>query len=1154
MNITYSSELMRNYKQSNVISPQKKFKAVQTDSGNALLFSIGTDNTFYLIEQSSGSDVTGWQEIDLSSDLASKISPKGKAKDFSVAQNLSTGKIDLVLVITVDSKDTLYVSLGHSNEKGSITSDILWSEMTYDDPDHPDILFDIEDVFISNSSDKEYIVADILESSSLYLKRYYIDPNKTTGTFWNPMVTGGNLERGVQTRLGRKSGEEVDGTYTLGKIGDSDELLYAPLYNPFDRNTAPTPTRLQMPENASALNVADAGDGTTDLFVAAGNELYYFAAGKQQDNAKGQKVVSNALFQDVVELHVYKSSTQYIVWGLNRANQVFYTSSDIADVLDSSKWSLPLPILIGVNNISPYANKADDAHTIFSASNNEVNISVCSPATTIWNTQAIRLPGPPQSKANSFSSYTTRVQLDDGENNPLAKTEVLISANSPVPVYINHLYYLLNKTPIPVSSDILGSLTIIEAVDGLDSVQLTIAHKDGTSVTINPMEKPFEKITSLDTKENLKSAVIKYPDGTTKPLVSSEVSDPDLEWVAQVNKNLKNAYTSIKTSGNRRKTAAMAITLKSESGDVIEAIETDVGNLFMWLESGIEHKIQLIKNAETDLWHLIVKVGNEIYQGVLDCEEKIVGAVRWVYNAIKVIIEDLIKYLEFLFEWDDIKRTKEVIKNLLMKYLRHEADQIVGQIEHLKDTFNKEIDNLIKKIDRLACIQDWSGLGDAATQTLNASSTPNRYSSAPEDMLSYHLINNVNNITQFNPPETLAPNDSPIKTLREALKKEGKVLDDFFDGLYKLISNYSTHNLGYILTRLIEIISESVLKSAQVVINALLDILSNFVNAGLEILDTEIHIPVVSDILEEIGVGSVSFIDLFCWIAAVPFTISYKISKHCAPFSDDETTNFLKNANTTWKEIVQAFTGSSLKQGGAAMLKASAVNDAAEAQEDSINYSVSDDTQELIFLLGHMLSGMFGISYSFISGLEALSVDTVDKNLSTAMAICSGGMSGFKGIANVLAPKNPINNKTVKWVNTTTTLIMLLSKLIFCESAQEKFDTDWEKFNFLKMENTRAISAIIDCILTVPLVICSIWHFHELNQEDDSPSRTAAKIEEMSNFCSYFSRFCYAVAVNFKDPYTKGISIGIMTDLNIATIGLQFYESVKGLRCFPIVA
>lgn len=1152
MNITYSSELMRNYKQSNVISPQKKFKAVQTDSGDALLFSIGTDGTLYLIEQSSGSNATGWEEIPLSSQLASKNLSHVVAKDFAVAQNLSNGDIDLALVMTVNSKDTLYVSLRHANKKGSITSDIVWSAMTYDDPRHAGISLDIEDVFISKSSGGEYIVADISESSFTpprdFLKRYYIDPQRTTGTFWNPMVIGGDLEPGIQTRIGRKSSERVDGTYTLGRIGGVVELLYAPLYNPFDRNAPPVITRLNMPAGASALAVADTGNGTTDLFVAAGNELYYFAAGKQQDNATGQKVFSHKLLQDVVELHAYKSSTQYVVWGLNRADQVFYTSCEIADVLNSSKWSLPLPIITGVDKISPYANRADNANIIFSAGTNEVNISVQSPQTTIWNTQTIHLTAPPQSNAHSFSSYTTRVQLNDGENNPLPDKAVLISASSPVPVYINHLYFLLNRTPISVTSDKLGSFTIVKPVSGLDSVQLTIAEEGGTSVMIDPMEKPFNKSVSLDSKEKLKSAVITSPDGTTKPLVSGNISDSDLESVAQANKNLASAYSSVTTIGNQPSPMALATTpvLKSISGSLIEGIETDVGNLLSWLESGIKHTVEIIENEATGLWHFIVKVGGEIYHGVLDCVEKLVGAVRWVFHAIEVAIEDLLKFLEFLFEWNDITRTKEVLKNLVKRYLQHEVDQI----EVVKERLNEEIKQLVQTINGWAGIDDWSGLGEAATQPANASSTPNKNSSAPGDMMSYHMNNNAGNITQNNPPPALHPNQSPIDTLLNALKQEGKVLDAVFEQLKELSSDYSNLDLSTILKRLIAIIADGVLESAEVVMDAMLDIIYELVSAVLDVLDTEIYIPVISDILKDFGVPSISFLDLFCWITAVPVTIGYKIDEGKAPFPDDASTTFLKTA-TTWESIEQVFTSSntSLKQSGAVMLEAIAVNDTAEVSVDSNSnsdrISLSESTKKAIFVSGHAASGFLTINSCFVSTFEA-EAETGKNPFSIPSAVLGVLSAGTKGIAALLVPKEPLKNTTMQWVNRITTGSVILSKLIFSGPAQKKFGAASGTMKILKVADGRATGAIVNSILVIPAVACTLWHFYELSQDSPSSTRSAAIIDELSNVTSYISRISYAVAVNVPEPDTKQISIGIMVVANIATGGLQTADAIVG--------
>ncbi|GAA4271031.1 hypothetical protein U6A24_03955 [Aquimarina gracilis] len=1129
MNITYSTELMRNYKQSEVISPQKKFQALQTDLGEALLFSIGTDGVFYLIQQSSGQDATGWQEVDLSGNLSKLLLSNATVKDFAVAENPSNGKIDLMVVITADNKDTLYISLGHSNKQGSITSDIVWTVMPYDDPSHKGISPNIADIFISNSSLGEYLVVDISESSftppSNFLKRYYIDPKKTTGTYWNPMVIGGDLDPGVQTRIGRKTGQRVDGTYTLGSIGGVEELLYAPLYNPFDRSAPPTITRLKMPKGASAIAVADTGDGTTDLFVSANTELYLFPADKQEDNATGTKVYSSELFQDAVELHAFKSNSEYIIWGLNRADQVFYTSCKIADILDPTKWSLPLPIITNVTKISAFINKDDDANTIFSSANNVVNISVKSPTTSIWNTQKIHLAAPPSAKADSFSSYTTRVQLNDGKNNPLANTEVLVAASSPIPVYINHIYYNVNATPIPVTSDNLGSITIVEAIGGLDSTTITISQKGGASVTINPMKNPIEKSVSLDTKEKLKNAVIKNPDGTTKPLISTSISDADLESVASANKNLASAYTSVTT--NLAKRVMLSETtipvLQMSSGETVSTIATDIGDIFNWLKSGIEHTIEIVKDEITGIWHFIVKIAGEFYRGVLDTIEAVAGAVRWVYNIIKVAIEDLLKFLEFLFEWKDITRTKEVLKNLLKNYLQHEADQI----EVVKEEINEQINKLVSTINGWAGIDDWNGLGAAASSPTNSSSTPNKNSSAPGNLLSFHTTNNAQNIVQKNSNGPLNPGTSLIDTLIEALKKESVVIDAVFDQLKTLSTEYDKLDLGTILKRIIAIIADGVLESAEVVIDAMLDIVYELINAVLDALDTDIYIPVVSDILKDFGIPSLSFLDLFCWVSAVPVTLAYKIAEGAAPFPDNNTTTFLKTAKT-WKSIEEAFAkGQNLRS----------------TNKDLI--TIPDSAKTAIFVSGHAASGFFTLMSCFISTFEA-EAETGENPFSIPSAILGVLAAGTNGIAGVLVPKAPVKNTIVSWVSKATTASVILAKLIFSGPAQKKFGAASGTMKILKAADGRATGAIVNSILVIPALACTCWHFYELAQQPASSTRSAAIIDETANLTSYISRISYAVAVNDPDPETKQIPIAVMVVANVATSGLQTAEAIVG--------
>ncbi len=1151
MQISYSTELMKNYKQADLFSPDKKFKALQADNGDALLFSIGTDGVFYMIEQTSGSNATGWNAVDLSSALLCKNLAACAVKDFAVGQDPVTKSIDLALVISSGGKDNLYLAQEMGNIKGAITSGIVWSAVPFDDPAHAGVNLDIADVFISQRSGSDYIVVDVSESSFTppadFLKRYYIDASKKrTGRVWNPMVIGGDLDPGVQTRLGRKSGDRVDATYTLGIIGGVNELLYAPLYNPFDLKAPPTITRLAMPAGASSIALASSGNGAnTDLFVTAADSLYYFAADKQQDNAAGQKVFTSAFLRDVVELHAYRSSDRYVVWGLNRANQVFYTECDV-DKVAVGPWSLPLPIITGVDKISAYVNGEDDSNIIFSAGNNSVHISVRSPETSLWNSHSVQLTAPPQTAATAFSSYTTRIQLEDGANTPLANTEVLLSASSPVPVYINHLYYQLDTTPIPVTSDALGSLTVVEAVGGLDSIRLTVAQESGTAVTINPMEKPFKKSISLDSKEKLRGAVITSPDGKTRPLISASVSDKDLSYAGQMNAKLAKAYTknsSMAVAGTR--VARLAATRVSVPAALANGIEADIGNLFKWLESGIEHELQIIENEAAGLWYFVITIGEEIYHGILDTVEAVVGAVRWVYNAIKVAVEDLLKFLEFLFEWNDITRTKDVLKNVMMQFMRYETDQI----EVVKEKLNDEIKGLVNTINGWAGIKDWNGLGAAATAPVKSSSTPNKNSSAPANLVSYHFNNNVANTKQLSPVNPLNPSKNPIDTLMNALKQEGVVIDAVFEQLKQLGEDYDKLDLATVLTRVVVIIADGVLESAEVVVDAMLDILYELVSGILDALDTPIYIPVVSDILKEFGVPSLSFMDLFCWIAAIPVTLAYKIATGKAPFQNDATTTFLKSSDS-WESIALAFSGAQAGLGAGAMeLDRSSASELVTAPARSVSLlnlpTIPDSAKQAIFVTGHAASGFFTLMSCFVSTFEA-EAETGENPFAIPSAILGVLSAVTAGAASVLVPKDPIKNSIVSWVSTATTAAVLLTKLLFSGPAQTKFGASTGVLKVLKAADGRATGAIINSILVLPALACTCWHFYELSQDKADATRSAAIIDETANLTSYISRVSYAVAVNDPDPESKQIPIAIMAVANVVTGGLQTAEAVVG--------
>ncbi|KAL4867697.1 hypothetical protein BDV12DRAFT_170923 [Aspergillus spectabilis] len=108
------------------------------------------------------------------------------------------------------------------------------------------------------------------------------------------------------------------------------------------------------------------------------------------------------------------------------------------------------------------------------------------------------------------------------------------------------------------------------------------------------------------------------------------------------------------------------------------------------------------------------------------------------------------------------------------------------------------------------------------------------------------------------------------------------------------------------LKGVIAILADGVLPSSQSVIDSLLDVLQYFAQSGLELLDTKLHIPIISGILNAIDFPDITFLDLFTWIPAIRYTVVYKIVEGDAPFPDSSEVQALISA-TNWNDSATLF-------------------------------------------------------------------------------------------------------------------------------------------------------------------------------------------------------------------------------------------------------
>jgi hypothetical protein len=272
-----------------------------------------------------------------------------------------------------------------------------------------------------------------------------------------------------QSIVGRAPKGSVDGLYTAGISGTTGQLVFVPVINVYGSGPA-TAVTLNLPEGVvpSAIASSRNPDQSTDLFVIGGDTLYMFPSSDldaKPSKATPIKLMQNAIFSGTDKLFGMAHQDTITLWGKNGGDQVFYLSCKQSDKSNGAKWSFPVPILEGMEEISPYLNLVDGGNTLFASGNGVLEKITQNTASEskLWSVTQISLPAPPQAPPVSFNSYTTTIQLNDANNLPVGNQAVSLSANQRTAVFINGLYYVLTANPIQVKSNASGMITIMEA-------------------------------------------------------------------------------------------------------------------------------------------------------------------------------------------------------------------------------------------------------------------------------------------------------------------------------------------------------------------------------------------------------------------------------------------------------------------------------------------------------------------------------------------------------------------------------------------------------------------------------------------------------------------------------------------------------------------
>lgn len=1028
--------MMQNYVQGEIVNPTGKFEAVQTVDGNSLLFATDSNGSLNAFQETSGAVNTGWKLIPVSKAVQA-AQAGGTVSSFDVGQSALDGTIGLAMSLKTASTSTLYLSLGNSNNDVTWLANPAWIGVPFDDAITAKPTSIVAVMFCETAQNVQYLVVDVnFNQNNQNIVRYMVNydnarlnathPSGPKKVCWVKHDVPVDIPTGNYTScVGQAKSAFVDGIYTSGILAGRSQLIYQPIINAFDSSATPAPapvSRLYLqgggpvtaPPVPSAIATARNPDLTSDLYAISGTTLYCFSAGNQHDSSVAQILTTHPTLLNSDELYAMTHNGITTLWGKNSSNVVYYLSFPTGQAVTTE----PVPILNGIERISPYVNKVDGGNTLFAAGGNKLFKLSQDPTSGIWKSQSITLSAPPEERPLDFMSYTTNLKVTDNNKAPVSKADVTIISNVRTPAYINGLYYVLSQSPVTVSTDQSGSITIVEPIDGISGMILTVTAGNLAPITINPMDDTFQRLASLNTTDKLSQATTPKSQSLvaggyrgqlqTEKLVPDNVSGPSLQAVADNMGNLNQAYqglvnkSSTGTPSNPQSQLVKpqaAVTMSDVGGalaGVTSQVEGKLGDLWQRFKSETNYVIHVVQSEAKDVWHMIVQFGEKAYVAVLDTIQTVLKALEWILQQIGAFIQKVWAWIQALLAWDDIKRSKDVLYSLI----KAGAHTMSGGIIELQSSFDDAIQVADWKI------QDWSGLGNAASQQLSgttSSSQPDN--STPQSMLfANHFKEQSSNL---NPGTTATGFSSSTQSLLndvlQALADEAQAIGGAYTQLEQLAKDAPELDLQTILKRLIGIISTGLLKTMKPIVDLLFKLALDLVDMIIAMLDTPLHVPILSDLIQTaFGVQGLSILDITCWIAAMAYTVPYKLAhNNAAPFPDNTSTNTILKLGTSTPQSItpkvqtmsingpapgQDPTGAAGGQGGAALA----------GLYDQVSHDLSaldPDTKLRIFDYGHMAMGVLGICSAGIFFEESMQEtsnstwNTITKVLKPIMSI-----------------------------------------------------------------------------------------------------------------------------------------------------------------------
>jgi hypothetical protein len=297
------------------------------------------------------------------------------------------------------------------------------------------------------------------------------------------------------------------------------------------------------------------------------------------------------------------------------------------------------------------------------------------------------------------------------------------------------------------------------------------------------------------------------------------------------------------------------------------------------------------------VWSFIIKIGEEVYTFILDTVSVIVKAVTWVFKKLGTLIQDLIDFFGFLFEWDDILATTDSIATGFNAALDY-GQQLLDKTEITVDSWLEELRTTLKA--QLPALQNYGYDGTSKapqTQSLKTEPSVKDVAADPDSDVKSGVTYNLS--TYYftyggGTTNAVLHDDSSPDSAEYILLQMWDDIQDELNTIVKFCGNLAQDLIDYFTTGEYDIKSLLTKLSTDLIdfmidsLKTLGDILFKAVSLGINLIQTlsnkSIDIPIIGWLWKKAaGNRPLSLLNLVALLMAIPTTVLYKAKADKAP-------------------------------------------------------------------------------------------------------------------------------------------------------------------------------------------------------------------------------------------------------------------------------